>query len=94
MVDFCSFGQQQVVIFFVFAVGKTEAVKPPRGLTKQKAVVSLKNVVQEQPTRIMPKRKSAEKSAEPMEISRHEDLKVFAGFSYWYLEVLFYYGNE
>jgi hypothetical protein len=83
-----------VVIFFVFAVGKTEAVKPPRGLTKQKAVVSLKNVVQEQPTRIMPKRKSAEKSAEPMEISRHEDLKVFARFSYWYLEVLFYYGNE
>lgn len=57
------------------AVGKPEAVKPPRGLVKQKAVVSLKNVGQEIPTRVMPKRKSAEKSAEPMEISRHEETR-------------------
>lgn len=54
-------------------VGKQEAVKPPRGLTKQKAVVSLKNVVQEQPTRVMPKRKSTEKAAEPMEISKETE---------------------
>ena len=54
-------------------VGKLEAVKPPRGLTKQKAVVSLKNVVHEVPTRVMPKRKSAEKPAEPMEISKQEN---------------------
>ena len=51
-------------------------MKPPRGLTKQKATVSLKNVP-EQPTRIMPKRKSAEKSAEPMDMSsKNEDAKV------------------
>jgi len=56
--------------FFLLSVGKPEAVKPPRGLTKQKAVVCLKNVAQEQPTRVMPKRKSTEKAAEPMEIAK------------------------
>ena len=62
-------------VYYIVSVGKQEAVKPPRGLTKQKAVVSLKNVVQEQPTRVMPKRKSTEKAAEPMEISK--EVNVF-----------------
>jgi hypothetical protein len=64
----------------LFVGGKAEAVKPPRGLTKQKAVVSLKNVPA-LPTRILPKRKSAEKAVEAMETSKHDDFKVIDHFS-------------
>jgi len=50
-------------------VGKPEAVKPPRGLTKQRGAVLSKAGAPDQAARERPKKNSLEKQVEPMEIS-------------------------